>query len=291
MRVIALFIFLLAIAFSSISFAEKLEPIKIGAVYGFTGWAQKWGKYGRNGAELAVEEINAAGGVAGRPIEVVFEDNQTDPKKSVSAYKKLIHRDKVDAVIASSWAMLTNPIIPLTKSDKVVTMSPTVMDSSITSESDYFFTMGHRIESQRAAIEKFFTIHPQVRSIAVLCWDDDWGRANLALWEQIIKEKRIRIVYSECFSDMNEEFRAPLLKVMKKKPDALFAPAYIERIVRRMRELGMETIVAGSSEMMEKIYDSDYDPNLFNGIFFADWHPGEEFQKKYREKVWGETNT
>jgi ABC-type branched-subunit amino acid transport system substrate-binding protein len=90
----------LALVFAPVSAAEKKEPIKIGVVLPLSGGLELFGQQGIQGAEMAVAEINAAGGVlGGRPFELIIEDNKTDPKTAVEKVNKLIMKDKVHAVL------------------------------------------------------------------------------------------------------------------------------------------------------------------------------------------------
>ncbi|MCB0334537.1 MAG: ABC transporter substrate-binding protein, partial [Bdellovibrionales bacterium] len=173
--------------------AEERAPLKIGVIAGYSGAAKEWADYGRMALELARDEINQNGGVRGRPVELLFEDSQTVPAKAVSAYTKLATIDKVDAIIGELWAFLTNPLIPLSERMKVPTISPTVMDQSIRDTSPYFFSLGHRYVSLEGAVRQFFDLHPDLKRIGVLCWDDPWGRANLAVWKMILTERNISI--------------------------------------------------------------------------------------------------
>ena len=97
-RVIFIVVLSFAIALPATSVAAK-KPIKIGVVLPLSGGFEIYGNLGVRGAKMAVAEINAAGGVLdGRPLELIIEDNKTDPKTAVEKAKKLILRDKVVAV-------------------------------------------------------------------------------------------------------------------------------------------------------------------------------------------------
>ena len=89
------------------------RPITIGAIYGFTGAANVWSAQARRGLELARDEINAAGGIHGRSIKVIFEDNRTTPQGAVGAFKKLVNTDHVHAVVGDIFSFLTLPLVPL----------------------------------------------------------------------------------------------------------------------------------------------------------------------------------
>ena len=264
--------------------ATSEEPLKIGVVYGFSGAAQKWASSGRKGIDLAVSEINESGGVSGRPIEIVYEDNATSPKQSISAYRKLISVDKVSAIIASNWSIMTNPLVPLTRKDKVLVIAPTVVDTSIESESDYFFTMGYRIESIRNPVKKFFEINTTVKTVAFLCWEDAWGRANLKIWEEEAKAQGVKIVDTICQGDYNNDFRTDVTRISSKKPDAVFVAMYPERVSQRMKELRLSSPIFTTSVILEVLGDQQFDAKLFNNMYFAYWPPSEQFEDSYRKK-------
>lgn len=118
---------------------REVDPIYIGVNYALSGPGMLWGEMGQMGLTLAQEEINNAGGVNGRRIELIFEDSQTSPAKSVSAYQKLTTFNKTKIIIGDVWAFLTNPLIPLAEKDQVLLLSPTVMPESVERESLAFF--------------------------------------------------------------------------------------------------------------------------------------------------------
>jgi urea transport system substrate-binding protein len=79
--------------------ASSAEPIKIGAVLPFSGGVELYGRQAKLGLDLAVKDINAGGGILGRPVEVIYEDDKTDPAAAVDATRKLIERDGVLALV------------------------------------------------------------------------------------------------------------------------------------------------------------------------------------------------
>ncbi|NDE68437.1 hypothetical protein EB052_02415, partial [bacterium] len=101
-----------------------MQPIKIGAVLSLTGAAASFGEMSKYGMDLAASEINSAGGVGGRPVEIVYGDDQTDPKAAVGMYKKLTSIDHVDAIIGSNFDFVTQPIFALASSSDTAVISP-----------------------------------------------------------------------------------------------------------------------------------------------------------------------
>ena len=96
----------------NISSAKAAEPIKIGAVLPFSGGVELYGGQAKLGLDLAVKEINAGGGILGRPVEVVYEDDKTDPAVAVDATRKLIERDGVLALVGPITSRNLNAIAP-----------------------------------------------------------------------------------------------------------------------------------------------------------------------------------
>ena len=97
MRVFVASLLFLVSSASAQTIEEK--PIRIGAIYGLTGFANVWSSQARRGIELARDEINAGGGINGRDLEIIFEDSGTTPQGAVTAFNKLVKADHVDAVV------------------------------------------------------------------------------------------------------------------------------------------------------------------------------------------------
>src|SRR4051812_7302949 len=92
---------------------EPTNDFKIGAVLAMTGAAELYGRHAQMSMELAAEEINAQGGIAGKKLKLIFEDSATQALKATGAFHKLTEVDHVDAVVGEVWAFLTIPLIPL----------------------------------------------------------------------------------------------------------------------------------------------------------------------------------
>jgi len=104
------------------------EPIKIGAIYVFSGVAATYGEFAQNGANLAVEEINAKGGVMGRPLEIVYEDSQIKAQTAIQAMRKLVYQENVDVLMgldSSGVATGVVPIVPEVSTPFIITHAAT----------------------------------------------------------------------------------------------------------------------------------------------------------------------
>lgn len=260
------------------------KPVTIGVVFGFTGAAQAWSDYGRMGLELAQEEINNAGGIEGRPIELIYEDSKTNPANSVSAYRKLVTIDKVQFVIGNLWAFITNPLIPLAAKDRVILVSPTVMQEAAERTNDYFFTMGASVQSISAAVDTFFTHNKEIKSVGIFCWDDTWGQAHLKVWRERAIANGVTISAELCNVDFGNDFRTDVAKMAAKKVDAVIVAHMGDVILQRMQEQQFKPKVLATANILEEIKVKKSSPQLFEGIFITDWRPNDEFFAKFRKK-------
>ena len=274
----------LLIVSSNASRAEPARPYRIGVDYGFSGAAQVWSDYGRMGLELARDEINKRGGIRGVPMELVFEDSRTNPAQSVSAYRKLVTVDRVNFVIGNVWSFITNPLIPLSAVDRVPLISPTVMDASVDQRSDYFFTMGYRIDSIRDAVKQFFIVNQDIKSVAILCWDDAWGQAHLKLWKEVAQTQGVTVVDEVCQSDFANDYRTDITRIAGKRPGAVITSMYADRVLQRMREQRMTGKLLTTSDMVEAISVRNAQPSLVEGAYFTYWKPSESFTEAFRAK-------
>jgi branched-chain amino acid transport system substrate-binding protein len=278
---------LCALSLGTPVFAEnstQKDEIRIGVVYGFTGAAQVWSEFGRMGLQLAQDEINQAGGVHGKKIELVYEDSRTNPAQSVSAYRKLITIDNLKVVIGNVWEFITNPLIPLAERDKVILLSPTVMPESVDRTNNYFFTMGERAETIRDAVDLFFKKNQDVKRIGIFCWDDPWGQAYLRIWKEVAEKNGVNVAAAICNIDFNNDFRTDVAKIAAKKVDAVIIAHMGDVILQRMREQGFSTKVLATSNLVEDIKIKKAPKELFEGIYMTDWKPSDDFIRKFKAK-------
>lgn len=256
-------------------------PHRIGVVYALSGAAHVWGTYGRMGLELARDEINAAGGVAGRPIELIFEDSQTQSASAVSAYRKLVTIQKVPIVIGDVWEFLTNPLIPLANRDGTLLLSPTSTPKALQQTGPTTFTLGHPIKTIQESVRTFFARNPNTKRIGILCWDDPWGAEYLQAWRDAIIANGATEVVAVCTSDFNTDFRTEVLKVASKRVDGIFIAHLADVALKRIREQGLKVTILTTSNVVEDLTIKRAPQELFEGVFFTDWRPSPEFIQKF----------
>lgn len=261
---------------------SNTSDLKIGVVMGLTGSESLWSEYNLNAAKLAVEEVNKEGGAGGRKLVLIVEDDKSDAKMGISALQKLTTIDGVDIVVGDVWSYTTNPMIPVAEGKKMTLISPTVMDTSVEGDSPYFFTLGHRIESQRAPMERFFALHPEVKKVYELCWNDAWGAAHSALFADIAAKRGITVVGKSCTADYNADYRTEVAKIKQANPDAIFMVSSLaERAVKALNENNIAAPVLTTSVIGQALRTGRTAPEQLGNVWFTDWLPNEEFVRAY----------
>src|SRR3954462_14611356 len=150
------------------STSYAVEPIKVGEYASLTGKEAGFGQTSHHGVILAIEEINAAGGVLGRPLELKYEDNQTKAGESATAVKKLISRDKVVALIGEVSSGRTLEAAPIAQQAKVPMIAPAATNPKVTQTGNYIFRVCFIDPFQGTVMAKFAKDDLKVHKVAIL---------------------------------------------------------------------------------------------------------------------------
>ncbi|PIR47048.1 MAG: hypothetical protein COV07_01070 [Candidatus Vogelbacteria bacterium CG10_big_fil_rev_8_21_14_0_10_45_14] len=239
---IVVVVLLAVIANNGSKVATDDGPIKIGFVGPLTGEAAAYGEPARNITQIAVEEINAEGGINGRMLEVIYEDAACSGQKAVSAANKLINVDKVKYITGLICSTEALAAVPLGETAKVLMVSQAASSPDLTGKSLYFV----RTNPSDAT---------QGRVLAELAWAKGWKKVAF-LQEQLDYPLGIYNAFSKTFLELGgtitrEEFatsvtdvRSLLTKLRSENPDALFidtqTPASAERAIKQLADLNWE---------------------------------------------------
>lgn len=261
------------------------SPIEIGVIYSLTGPASFWAENGREAAQMAVDEINATGGVNNHSLKLVIQDSQTSPSGSVNAFHKLVDGNGTKILIGDMWSFVTNPLIPLADQSKTLLVSPTVMDASVEGKSPYFFTVGHTVESQEDAVKRFFTSNHSIKTLYNLCENDAWGKAHTAMIHQIANGLGIKIIGETCTSDLADDYRTEALKIKTAKPDAIFLTAIYEDVaIKALYNSGVAAKILTTSGIVEAVKARSFPVEYTKNVWFMYWSPDNKFIQNFQEK-------
>lgn len=223
--------------------ARGAEPIKVGEYASLTGKEAGFGQTSHHGVVLAIEEINAAGGVLGRPLELAYEDNQTKPGESATAAKKLISRDKVIALIGEVSSTRSLEAAPVAQAAHIPMIAPAATNPKVTQTGNYIFRVCFIDPFQGTVMAKFAKDEIKAKKVAILSSVSNAYSLGLAkFFKETFTASGGAIATEKNYSEGDKDFRAQLTAVKAAGVDAVFVPGYYTEaalIVRQARELGL----------------------------------------------------
>ena len=278
--------------------ARGAEPIKIGEIEPLTGKEAAFGQSAHKGIVMAVEEINARGGILGRPLVVIVEDNQSKPGDSATIAKKLLGRDKVVALLCGGTSTNCLEIAPICQNAKIPFLATTATAPEVTEKRNYAFRVCFIDPFQGAVLAKFAHDTLKAKRVALLTSVSSSYSVGLS---KVFRERLAalggEIAVEQKYAEGDKDFRAQLTAVRAAAPDVIATTGFYTEgalICKQARELGLTCpIVAGDGwEAPELI---EIGGAAVNGSYYCSHYSSEStapevraFVKKFREK-YGET--
>ena len=239
---------MLALAATAAFAAPK--AVKIGGVAPLSGPVAVYGVECKNGIDLAVEEINAAGGINGAKIVFICEDDEGDAAKSVNAYKKLVSKDKARIVIGSLTSGCTLAITQLAQAQKVLQIAPAATAPDSTDAGNFIFRTCFIDPFQGRVGGKFAADNLGCKKAAIL-YDigNDYSVGLMENFEKEFKAQGGSVVAKESYGTGDKDFNAQLTKIKAANPDVVYLPDYygtVALIAKQLRAQGINTPIVGA---------------------------------------------
>ena len=244
-------VLLLAVSFVFVGCSKDSgNVVKIGGIFPLSGSVAVYGIECRNGIELAISEINAAGGINGKQVVLVSEDDEGNPEKTVNAYKKLVTKDGVKVIIGSLTSGCTAAISSLAQAQKVVLIAPAATMESITDAGDFVFRACFIDPFQGTVGGKFSGTNLGAKKAAILY--DIANDYSIGLTENFVtafESTGGKVVAKESYSTGDKDFNAQLTKIKNAQPDVVYLPDYyatVALIAKQLRAQGINTPIVGA---------------------------------------------
>ncbi len=227
----------------------KATEIKIGGISPLTGEAATFGQSTKNGMELAVEEWNAAGGVLGKQIKLIVEDDKGDPAEGAAVFSKLIEQDKVVAIVGGITSRVALAGAPIAQAAKVPMVTPTATNEKVTQVGDYIFRSCFIDPFQGSVMAKFAVQDLGILNAGVIFdLGNDYSKGLAETFSASLTSLGGQVLASEGYPSGATDFKAQLTKIVQAKPEAVYIPAYyndVGLIAKQIRELGYEGKLLG----------------------------------------------
>src|SRR5437763_3857335 len=193
--------------------AGAQEPIKIGVTQPLTGAFAASGNYVAQGAKIAEEHINAAGGVLGRKIQLVIEDNKSNPTEAVATAEKLIAKDKVPVMMGAWSSTLTLAIMPKLMEYQVPMLVETSSSGKITTSGNPYIFRISPPSSVEATAFKPMVPKMGLKKVDFLVINNDWGRGAADDFGKMLKGENIQVGLVETMDQAAQDMSAQLAKI------------------------------------------------------------------------------
>jgi len=274
--------------------AARVDAIKVGHFASLTGDTATFGQSTDRGIRMAVAEVNAAGGVLGRPIEVVTEDDRSVTEEARSAAQKLIQRDQVVALLGEVASSRSLAAAPEAQRAGVPMISPASTNPRVTEVGDAIFRTCFIDPFQGAVMARFAFEDLKARRVAILFdFKQDYSVGLADFFRKTFQQLGGEIVADERYTSGDIEFRAQLTTIRGAAPDAIFVPGYyteVGLIAKQARELGISVPLLGGdgwdSEKTLEIGGTAVEGDYFSTHYAADSDDPRvrDFVKRYQEQ-------
>ncbi len=244
----------LALIIGSVGVVSAADTIRIGLMAPLTGFAAADGLSVLQSVQLAVDQVNAKGGVLGKQVELFYLDDAANAKEAVGLARKLVQMDKVVAVVGGSYSMPTRAVAPLFQEFEIPLVAGYAVHPDITVAGDFCFRNGFlgTVEGRGAGVAAVDML--KAKTVGMLTMDNDFGRTMAEGFEQYVVSKGAKVVYSQVYPLGEKDFMPYLTAIKEADPDVVLASGYYAEaagIVKQAYELKLRTQILG-----EEGYDS-----------------------------------
>ncbi|MFP3154238.1 ABC transporter substrate-binding protein [Lachnospiraceae bacterium ZAX-1] len=250
------------------------DVIQIGAVMPLTGDAPAIGASMKNGADLAVKEINDAGGVLGKQIKLITEDDQNQPAVAPNAITKLIEQDKVVGVLGTYASSCSIPMAAIAKEKKVPMISIGSTNEKVTLEGGDYVFRACFIDPLQGKVAAAFAYDTLKATKVATLYDmsKDYCIGISEAFKESYEALGGEIIYSQTYNKGDSDFKAFLTEISGLEIDALYLPddySVVGLIAKQAREMGIDCNILGSDSWSDLAL-IDVGGDAVEGAYFTD---------------------
>ena len=262
--------------------------IKIGYYGDLSGPTFNFGESAKNGVLMAVEDLNQTGGINGRRIDLVIEDDQGSPERAATMASKLIDHDKVIAVIAGGTSGNSRAGAPKAQVAKIPLIAPSATDPAVTQIGDYIFRACFIDTFQGEVMAKFAFNSLKARKAAILLdFNSPYSRGLSDFFELSFTRLGGEIVQKQLYNVNDGDYRGQLNTIRQSEPDVIYIPGYygnVALIAKQARQMGItEPLLGGDGWDAPELWDMGGD--ALNGSYISNHYSAEDPSPAIQEFV------
>jgi len=268
---------------------------RVGAYLSLSGPETQFGVDTKEGIELAVDEVNKAGGVKGKPIKVMFEDDKSNPQEATNKVLQLIDRDKVVALLGEVASSRSKAGGIVANKKHVPMISPSSTNPDVTKVGPFVFRVCFTDDAQGKAGARFVASTLKKKRVGILYASDDLYSSGLASeFREEAKKIGLDVVGEKQFLKSETNFTTYITELRDAKPEVIYAPIYYNAMVpvaRQAKAVGVkgDMFLGGDGWHAEALIDGAGEE--MNGAYFTNhfapdvpWPSSQSFVKAYRER-------
>ena len=262
---------------------ESKNEILIGSYSSNTGATATFGVFQLHGTEMAIEEINAAGGINGKKIKHINYDNKSDGDETLAVVNRLISQDKVVAILGEATSGRSKIGAQIAQQNKIPMLTSSATNPDVTKVGNYIFRACFIDPFQGTVMAKFMTENLKLKKAAILRdVKNDYSVGLSDIFAEKLKAAGGEVVTDIAYQEGDIDFKSQLTAIKAKNVEAIFVPGYyneVALIAKQAKELGMKQILLGG--------DGWSSPKLFeiakeaiNGNYFSNHYTTESKDPK-----------
>lgn len=269
------------------------DEIVVGEFASLTGGNASFGQSSHKGTQLAVDEINATGGLLGKKIKLITEDDQSTAGQPATIVQKFISQDKVIAVLGEVASSKSLEAAPICQQNKIPMISPASTNPKVTEVGDYIFRVCFIDPFQGTVMAKFAQSKGWKRVAVLTDVKQDYSVGLAKFFVEGFKKNGGEIVKEQSYSTGDKDFKAQLTSMKSLKPEAIFLPGYygeVSLIAKQAKLLGLKCPLLGGDgwvgDSLLKVAGNSLDGSFFSCHFSAqDKSPVvQSFVEKFKAK-------
>ena len=283
-KIAHIFALLLVISAVACTTKQNEEIIKIGSILILTGDGAGWGIATRNGIDIATDKINAEGGILGKKLVVIHEDDGSDPKRALSAFQKLSEIDRVTAIIGTTWSHTGLPLVEFADQKKNIMISPSLGLKEFNEGSKYLFNLWPHDVLLSEELAK--VIHDKGhRTVAIFGAQQIWVKDQVAAFKKKFEALGGKVSLIVEPDPDDKDLRTEALKIKQQQSIDAVIIAHIgpaDVIGKRLKEF--DIILPKYSVSLDNTIIKASQGALDGTIFLTSLTPSAEFERKYKER-------
>ncbi len=224
-------------------------PIKVGYYGDLSGRTSNFGQSTKNGAMMAADEINKAGGINGRQIQILSEDDEGRPEKAATVVTKLIDQDKVVALLGEVASGNSLAAAPKAQASHVPMISPSSTNPAVTQVGDYIFRVCFIDPFQGEVMAKFAANTLHAKKAAIMeDFNSPYSRGLTEFFESSFKKLGGQVITKQSYTQGDRDYKGQLTSIRSVNPDVIYVPGYygeVGVIAKQAKQLGINQPLLG----------------------------------------------